>query len=492
MNLFDDKKDLMGKILIVLSFLLLGTSLAVLIAAPFLSVDEWFTKGLLNMNLMDMMRIISIDVHPPLYYLINKSIIEIFSLLNISINSIILVKIASIIPYFIILALSFTVIRKEYGWYASGLFSFSLISMGIFLTYYLTARMYTWALVFALLSFITVKYLLKNPCLKNWIMLSIFSVLGVYTIYMSAFSSIAIYIILFLYFIIKDKSQIKNFFISCILNVVLYIPWIIKLYRQTSQVHEDYWIELESLNQIINTYTFVFPNFGEDMISYVFLIILIAIAICLIKRFYDTKDIDDFYILSGILVFIGTITLFVLTSIFYKPIIVDRILIPSMGIFWMALSLALSKLESDKILVIVTLAIIILGCANFIGQFDDFSRFHDETVSMENVLHELNSDDNIVVFIGMQKYIRYHEYLNNTDQYYSYTINGEKDTEDYVSLINLNNSTFKIPQDVLKNKDKDVYVILDWKNNSLNHISHINTTVFNKTGPLNVLHLAPK
>lgn len=492
MNLYSDNKDLMGKILIIMSFLLLGALIVLLFAEPFLSADEWFTKGLLNLNLRDMMRIISIDVHPPLYYLINKSILEAFSLLHINLNPIVLVKIASIVPYFIILALSFTVIRKEYGIYASGLFSFSLMAMGIFLTYYLTARMYSWALLFALLSFITVKYLLANPCLKNWVLLSIFSVSGVYTIYMFAFSSIVIYMILFLYFIAREKSQIKNFFISCALNVLLYAPWILILYRQSSLVREDYWIKMESLNQIINTYTFVFPNFGQDILSYAFLIVLILITAYLIKRVYDTKDVDDFYALSGVLIFIGTVTLFVLVSIFYKPIIVDRILIPSMGIFWMAVSIALSKLEFNRLLAIVTLLIIIFGCANFVDQFDDISRFYDETVSIENTLHKINNDDNIVVFVGMQKYVRFHEYLNNTQQYYICSINNVTFDDDYVSLLNLNDSTFKIPEDVSKNKGKKVYVILDWKNNSLDNVSHINKKVLDKTGILYMEKLTSK
>ncbi len=492
MNLYDDKKDLMGKILIVLSFLLLAGLFALLFVKPFLSPDEWFTKSLIGMNFMDMMRIISIDVHPPLYYLIDRAVVDLFHMLHISINPIILIKIASIIPYLIILALSLTVIRKEYGLYASGLFSFSLMSMGIFFTYYLTARMYSWPLLFAILSFMTAKYILESPDIKKWIALSLFSVLGVYCVYISAFSSIVLYILLFLYFIVKDRTQIRNFIISCVLNVVLFAPWIFILYRHASKVHDDYYLKMESLNQIINTFSSAFPNFiGENIISYVFLIVLAAVIVYLAKKFYDTKDVDDYYLLSGVLVYFGTVSLFVLTSIFYKPIIVDRILIPSMGIFWMALSIALSKLEFNRIMVIITLLIVVLGCANLAVQIDDISKLHDETVDIENTLKGLNSDNNTVLFIGMQKYIRFHEYLNNTDQYYAFSIKNETHNPDYVKLLKLNNSTFKIPSDV-KNSDKDVYVILDRKDKSLDHISKINTTVLNNTGIFKILHLTPK
>ena len=72
------------------------------------------------------MRIAISDVHPPLHYII------LYAASPITSNNIHLLKAVSIIPYFILLAISVTKIRKEYGWLACGLFTFTTATMSIF------------------------------------------------------------------------------------------------------------------------------------------------------------------------------------------------------------------------------------------------------------------------------------------------------------------------------------------------------------------------
>ena len=69
-NLSD--KNLIGKILFLLSIILLGVMIAVIFKKPFLETDEWFTKGIIQLSFQQMVNITAIDVHPPLYYIILK------------------------------------------------------------------------------------------------------------------------------------------------------------------------------------------------------------------------------------------------------------------------------------------------------------------------------------------------------------------------------------------------------------------------------------
>ena len=202
----DNQKDLMGKLLFGISLILLGVMIYLVFTKPFLSVDEWFTKGLVNFRFADVVSLTALDVHPPLYYIIVKLFTKPLALLNIHYNAIMLLKFVSIVPYIIILLVSLTKIRKEYGWFSSGLMVFCLLSMANFFTYYLTARMYSWSLLFILLSFIYASSIFEAPNIKDWILLSIFSVLGAYTMYMNAVASISLYLLLLIYIIYSLKA----------------------------------------------------------------------------------------------------------------------------------------------------------------------------------------------------------------------------------------------------------------------------------------------
>ena len=66
------------------------------------------------------------DVHPPLHYLI------LYALSSITQNNLFRLKITSIFPFFLILVISATKIRKDYGWLTFGVFTFTIARMSIF------------------------------------------------------------------------------------------------------------------------------------------------------------------------------------------------------------------------------------------------------------------------------------------------------------------------------------------------------------------------
>ena len=458
MDTYENQKDLVGKILCCISIILLGLMIYLLFTKPFLSIDEWFTKGLVNFSYSQIMDITAIDVHPPLHYLIIKFFINLLTLLNIPFNSIIAVKFVSVIPYFIILLVSFTKIRKEYGWLASGLFAFSLISMTNFFTYYLTARMYSWSMLFVLLSFIYASNIFNEPTIKDYVLLSFFSILGVYTVYISAVPTICIYLSILIFIILKNRSQIKNFVLSCILNVVLYLPWMYVLFNQLSSVHSSYWIKAPTIEKIIDSFGGIFPSFGVYF-SCVFIIFLFGIALLLFKIYLYREGNDDFYIFCGTMVFIGSVSIFTIISLLFKPILIPRILIPAAAVFWFAFSLALSKLEFNTLILAITLLVVVIGAIGIIYQVNDVSELYDETITYQQILDEINNNDTIVIFSSLTKFMRFYEELNETHQYYSYTIGNKSFKGDYILILNLNDDKFKIPSDVKKNNNKDIIFV---------------------------------
>ena len=132
-----DKKDLIGKILFSLSIIILAYMFITPLSKVIIHVDESFTVGLLRLPFVDFWNTILVDVHPPLYYLILRTVNELLIFFNMSSSSYIYVyKIVSIVPYILILIISLTFLRKKYDWFTSGLFVFTLCTCSEFFRNY--------------------------------------------------------------------------------------------------------------------------------------------------------------------------------------------------------------------------------------------------------------------------------------------------------------------------------------------------------------------
>ena len=178
---------IVGKLFFALSIVMLVYMVVSSLNGLIFQIDEFFTIGILNFPVMDIITITGYDVHPPLYYMICKAVLKILNLLGLNYNLIQVLRFVSIFPYFMVLAVSYVKFRDEYGWLMAGLFPFALAVMSEFFTYFLNIRMYSWGLLFLLLSFICFKNLLVNFDKKSWFLLTLFSVLGAYTHYFVAF-----------------------------------------------------------------------------------------------------------------------------------------------------------------------------------------------------------------------------------------------------------------------------------------------------------------
>lgn len=256
-------QDKYEKFFIGFSFLIFILMCYMYVKYPFMKVDEGYTMGMINLSVGDMISVTANDFHSPLYYLI----VMFFTSLNVfNVDLVYVMKFASIISYLIILALSLTKIKKDYGILTSGIFLFAITSMSTFFMFYLTARSYSWSLLALLLTFIVLKDLIDSPNLKSWILLSLTSVLCAYLHYFAAISAFAIYLMLFAYLIIKNKSEIKNFFISVALAVVLYLPWMFTLFSQMSSVKKGYWIEPVSLGSLLTCSSYYLTAFTNKLV----------------------------------------------------------------------------------------------------------------------------------------------------------------------------------------------------------------------------------
>ena len=291
------------------------------------------------------------------------------SLLNIKYNLTVVLKLISVIPYFFILLISWFKLRKEYGWFVIGLFCFVLALISEFFIYFILARMYSWGLLFLFLGFLCFRDILNKSDIKSWVLFTLFAVLAAYTHYFVALSFGILYLLLFVYYVgiygVKNNKfsigslsfneklslnefRFKNEFLklvsSMVLSIVLYIPWINVLLNQISYVKNYFWVEPIGINDVFSFLVyFSYPNFSLlklnlfAILSLISMVFFIYLLISYLRHSKEDSPKERYFILSGFLLYFLTIFLGTFLSIIYKPILIQRYLIPSSAIIWFTL-----------------------------------------------------------------------------------------------------------------------------------------------------------
>lgn len=455
-------KNHIGKILFALSVLVLGVMLFTPLNNVFIHADEYFTLFVVKFSVSDIISINVHDVHPPLYYLIVKAVMKVLAILNISYNPLLLIKILSIIPYGAILLFSAIKIRQEYGWLTAGIFTFALGCMSQFFMHFILGRMYSLGILFMLIAFYYCGKVLKDGDKKSWILLTVFSVLGAYTHYFVAISALALYLMLLIHIAITRQS-FKKWAISASAGIILYLPWVYALVNQLAKVHNSYWIKELTLDYFIKCLGYFATNSDIVIIEIIAVAALIFFTAILVRYFRDFSDSENYFILSGICVFLATLVIGSILSVVFKPILVARYLIPASAVLWFAVSVMIGKIKDNRILFISLALVMLLSvCAISDSVSYNDKLLHDGNAN-EKLLDKINDGD-IVIFNSGVGLLEFGEFLGDCDIYTIELDNPlgikNKDIHARYDFKELNETG--IENLVLDNPDKKIYLVDAW------------------------------
>ena len=410
------KRDFIGMIFFALSVIMLGYMFLTPLNNYIMHVDEYFTISVLSLPVQDIIHITSWDVHPPLYYLLGKIAVNIGA--AVGMDELHSLRILSIIPYIIILVISATKIRKDYGLLSAGLFAFSMSVMTEFFAHFLIARMYSWAIIFLLIAFLAFLEIIKTNDKKAWIILTVFSALSAYTHYFAAISAACIYLVLLVYIIKYERKELKIWPISAAGAVILYLPWIQILMVQMTKVKAAYWIR--QLNVDTFTKTLSYFAYTNDF-KYSLIVIAAAIVILYIYK-KESKGIDGkerFLVLSGVAVYLATVILPILFSLKFRPILMPRYLLPATAVMWLALSIIFGKIKTKKLFMISAAMIAVLLVIGVTTTFTTNDILYKSGVHQKEILDNITEDPNSVLIVNNENLIMYFlSYANQTDTYF--------------------------------------------------------------------------
>lgn len=441
-----EKRDWLGILFFGAAILILLYMFISPLTNTIINIDEYWTYSLVNLPFMNGMTVAIHDVHPPLYYWI------LYLFTPFGLENLYLLKVVSIVPYILIMAVSATKIRRDYGWLTAGMFVFCLGVMTDFFIEFLTIRMYSWGLFFLLMVFIYYKEVITNWDRKSWVLLSLFTLLCVYTQYFLALTCGLIYLLILVEIYTKHKDKLKQFGKSVLALVVLYAPWGIVFVHQIQAHAGDAKEGFELINAVhyFTAFAIKSQSFRFDLV--IFKLVAVVFLVLILVLIYRNRDK---YSAAGIFLLYATlgIGILALMSSFTNSMRV-RYLVPVFGIFWLSASIVIGKIKDYKVLAVALILIMILTGACLAITNEDIGSRMAFNEKKANFLDSINNNDSVIVYNTDYGYKVLHNDLNNTSK--QYTLG---DTYFYSGDVEICKDFDKILKD---NPDKNVYLV-NWK-----------------------------
>jgi len=371
--------------------------------------DEFYSIAFSQLSLAEMFDLGSRDVHPLLYYLIFKAFIKILPFLDAAVVG----KIVSLIPIYLTGILAILKVKKHFGWLTAGLFFLCITSMPQLMLYSVEIRMYSWGLLFVTASYIYLYEIIKNPNLKNWIILTVLTICSSYTHYFAAVASFGLYLILFIYLIGNNKQELKYFFASAIVSVLSFLPWAFVVLKQIATYNSDYWIAPITLNTIVSYFYFILSPAATFIQSNELVSPTVLGSVMLIIFIYLIYKSHNKYAIKGIIAFILVPVIGVAISQVLHPFFHQRFMILGLGCLWLAFAVLASELydENRKIFAVILCVVLLIGavgCVNFINiQTQDAINTQIEYNSLNKVVGSGNVifNDFFPTYFEMQGYL---------------------------------------------------------------------------------------
>lgn len=183
--------------------------------------DEAFTWQITTKNTVaGMLQATAADVHPPLYYVLVMGAIALFG------KNIFVVKMVTVAGYVATGLLGIFLVRKRWG--VKTAIPFILVSgLGSQMIYYnVNLRMYSWMIFFVLAAGLFAYEIMQSGKIGWWAAFTLVSLGGVYTQYFAVVPLALLYLFLFVWIIVNDRSQIKKWVLCCAATVAGYLPWL--------------------------------------------------------------------------------------------------------------------------------------------------------------------------------------------------------------------------------------------------------------------------
>lgn len=347
------KNKYLNRLIVCFAAVILLSSIGSLL----LFTDETFSMGIIKNNLVGIIKIDSMDVHPPLYYIVLKLFLTVTTFWTKNL----FVKIVfSRLLSFVFTIVTFIYLQKMLNIFMlkgkkNKVFNFSILIILTALPFKyvpiynsMQIRMYALAAMFVTIQ---LYYMIKFDELdkkKYLILFIVFSIFSAYTHYISGLIS---GLLIVAYFIFCKKNKI-NYLLSGIILLVSYTPWIPVSLKQFGQITGKHW----------------WMTTGFFMKNVILMIILMALFIYPLLNYinnvgkYNYQKTNIKVIISVMFMLVIVV---VITSLLGSPMFQGKYMYPLLLIYvFLSIIMSMEDNFRYKLYTILIIAVIVLGGLN--------------------------------------------------------------------------------------------------------------------------------
>lgn len=375
--------------------------------------DESYSVGMAKFNFQDIWNIGGHDVHPVLYYWV-------LHLIKILVGeNIIVYRAFSLICISALGILGYTHIRKDFGEKVGILFTFFSYFLPSICVFANEIRMYSLAaLLITIAAIYGYRIYLGKEALKNWIIFEI-TILGcIYVHYYGLIAAGLINLFMLINFIKNKRNKTyKKLILFGIIQLILYIPWILYFVLQLKHVAKGFWIGFEFPDTVIEllSYQYIgniknyYIGFGVSILLYIYIII---------KMYKLNKNKENILLAKlAISLYFSVIAIAIVVTIFAKTSILHyRYLFAITGLYIFAISFILSKEQNNKIVILICAITAILAVASNKSLIENnYSKTNTELI--EYLKDNVNKED-VLIYENVDVGATLAIYLKNNLQYF--------------------------------------------------------------------------
>lgn len=322
----------------------------------------------------------SADIHPLGYYTLLWLWIKVFgeSLIAVRLLSII----AGLISVYLVYRIALEALADTRVAHLGALFA----ALSPFLIHYAQEiRMYSFLAMWLLLATYAYQRGSKTRNWRWWVLFSISAALAQYTHNLAAFYLIPLALLPILQ---KDWKTLRAVVLAGMGALLLYLPWALQLPAQFAKIQSAYWVAPPDVSKLFTLLLVFITNtpLPANLIAAALAIVLIIVIIGFIQTFRYTRQTDSKEGLWLVyLSFAPPLFLFLFSQ--WRPVYIERALLPSGAIFCIWLAWVVTKTNLSKVVQYVLLGL--LGISSALGlyqhvTYSDFpyGPFHELDLSL--------------------------------------------------------------------------------------------------------------
>ncbi|HOV28337.1 MAG TPA: glycosyltransferase family 39 protein [Pseudobacteroides sp.] len=374
--------------------------------------DESYSAAIINNSIPEIWSIAGSDSHPPLYFIFLKIFTMIFGKGEFGL------RFFSVIGVLALAGLGTGPVRRIFGVKTGLIYSFLVIILPINVSMAQETRMYTWAAFFVAASGLFGYLAVGQNRKSDWIKFGICTVLAAYMHYYALLAVAIINIIIFLSILIKKRDVFEPFIVTAIISVILYLPWVFYLTDQVSKVSKEFWIPPVTLTTIWSTLIYPYGSKFMPSVTYASILAFIFMVIIVwgfiragVKRYKEGK-----MAVFGVLVFVLTLACGVAASFIIRPVLVERYIVPVVGIMLVAAAYGISLFKKKSAIIVACL--VIMGISIPLILTINTARFNGPMYEVKTYLQENMSEDDIFIHTDEHTFGTFCYYLPDHKHYY--------------------------------------------------------------------------